>query len=47
MLLHHLGDLHPTEAWPYLRRMEREAIDAVLLEVFALVEDLPGGVDKN
>jgi hypothetical protein len=38
MLLHHLGDLHPKEAGPYLRRMEAEKIDAVLMEVYEVVE---------
>jgi hypothetical protein len=39
MLLHHLGDRHPDQAGPYLRRMETECIDRGLLEVFALVEE--------
>jgi hypothetical protein len=47
MLLHHLGDLHPEQAGPYLRRMEREPIDAVLMEVYELVDIPPGGVDQN
>jgi hypothetical protein len=38
MLLHHLGDMHPAEAGPDLRRMEQETIDAVLMEVYTLVE---------
>jgi hypothetical protein len=33
MLLHHLGR-HPEQAGPYLRRMETECIDQVLLEVY-------------
>jgi hypothetical protein len=37
MLLHHLGR-HPEQAGPYLRRMERETIDVVLLEVYERVE---------
>jgi hypothetical protein len=39
MLLHHLGDLHPAQAGPYLRRMEREPIDAVLVEVYEVIEE--------
>jgi hypothetical protein len=39
MLLHHLGDLHPEEAGPYLGRMEREPINAVLAEVYEVVEE--------
>jgi hypothetical protein len=39
MLLHHLGARHPDQAGPYLRRMERECIDAVLLEVYEVVEE--------
>ena len=38
MLLHHLGR-HPDQAGPYLRRMETEKIDAVLIEVYAVVEE--------
>jgi hypothetical protein len=38
MLLHHLGVMHPAEAGHYLKRMEREKIDAVLMEVYELVE---------
>jgi hypothetical protein len=39
MLLHHLGVMHSTEAGPYLRRMEREPIDAVLLEMYEVEEE--------
>jgi hypothetical protein len=39
MLLHHLGDMHPAEAGPYLRRMETEAIDAVVVEAYKVVEE--------
>jgi hypothetical protein len=38
MLLYHLGQHHLAEAGPYLQRMETEAIDQVLLELFTLVE---------
>jgi hypothetical protein len=36
--LHHLGDWHPTEIGLYLTRMETEAIDAVVVEAFEVVE---------
>ena len=39
MLLYHLGARHLPEAKPYLTRMERECIDAVLMEVFERVAD--------
>jgi hypothetical protein len=38
ILLHHLGNMHPTVAGPYLRRLEREKIDAALMEVYEVVE---------
>jgi hypothetical protein len=38
MLLHHLGDRHPTEVKPYLKRMETEEIDTVLMDAYELVE---------
>lgn len=37
MLLYHLRDFHLAAARPYLRRMETEAIDAVLMELFERV----------
>jgi hypothetical protein len=39
MLLHHLGNHHLAEAKPYLKRMETEEIDDVMMELF---ERLPG-----
>ena len=39
MRLYHLGQHHPEEVGPYLRRMETECIDAVLSELFEMVED--------
>jgi hypothetical protein len=39
MLLHHLGAQHLTEAGPYLRRMETECIDTVVMELFERVPD--------
>jgi hypothetical protein len=39
MLLHHLGDMHPTEIGPYLTRMETECITTVALEAFEGVEE--------
>ena len=38
MLLHHLGDMHPTEVGPYLTRMETEDIATVAAEAFEVVE---------
>jgi len=32
MLLHHLADMHPTEARPYLKQMEMEDIGTVAAE---------------
>jgi hypothetical protein len=39
MLLHHLADMHPTEATPYLRRMETECIGTVAAEAYEVVEE--------
>jgi hypothetical protein len=38
MLLYHLGQHHLEAIGPYLRRMETECIDAVLGELFEVVE---------
>jgi hypothetical protein len=38
MLLHHLGNDHLAEAKPYLKRMETEEIDEVVIELFERVE---------
>jgi hypothetical protein len=38
MLLHHLGNEHLAEAKPYLKRMETEEIDEVVMELFERVE---------
>jgi hypothetical protein len=38
MLLYHLGARHLDQVKPYLVRMETEGIDAVLSELYALVE---------
>jgi hypothetical protein len=40
MLLHHLGHDHLAEAKPYLKRMETEEIDEVIMELFERVDDL-------
>jgi hypothetical protein len=37
MLLHHLAADHLVEAKPYLKRMERECIDTVVMELFEQV----------
>ena len=39
MLLYHLGQHHLEEAGPYLRRMETECIDRVLVELFEVIEE--------
>jgi hypothetical protein len=39
MLLHHLGNDHLAEAKPYLKRMETEEIDEVVMELFERVDD--------
>jgi hypothetical protein len=39
MLLYHLGQDHLKAVGPYLRRMETEAIDRVLSELFEGVEE--------
>jgi hypothetical protein len=39
MLLYHLGQDHLEAVGPYLRRMETEAIDRVLSELFEGVEE--------
>ncbi len=39
MLLHHLADMHPTEARPYLTRMETEDIAPVAAEAYEVVEE--------
>jgi hypothetical protein len=38
LLLGHLGQQHMDQLRPYLKRMETEEIDLVLLELFQLVE---------
>jgi hypothetical protein len=38
MLIYHLGQHHLEAVGPYLRRMETECIDAVLRELFEVVE---------
>jgi hypothetical protein len=38
MLIYHLGQHHLEAVGPYLRRMETECIDAVLSELFEVVE---------
>jgi hypothetical protein len=47
LLLNHLADRHRAEARPYLRRMETEDIDAVVVEAYERIEDPSRGVDKN
>jgi hypothetical protein len=37
MLQHHLADMHPIEARPYLTRMEREDIATVAAEAYEVV----------
>jgi hypothetical protein len=39
MLLHHLGNDHLEEAKPYLKRMETEEIDEVVMELFERITD--------
>ena len=39
MLLHHLGDLHPSEVGPYLKRMRTEEIATVTAEAFETLEE--------
>jgi hypothetical protein len=39
MLLHHLGDMHPAEVGPYLKRMRTEDIATVAAEAYEVVED--------
>jgi hypothetical protein len=39
MLLHHLGDMHPSEVGPYLKRMATEDIATVTAEAYAVVEE--------
>jgi hypothetical protein len=38
MLLYHLGQQHLEEVRPYLQRMETECIDAVLNELYEMIE---------
>jgi hypothetical protein len=38
MRLHHLSAMHPAEVGPYLARMAPEAIDAVVVEAYEVVE---------
>ena len=38
MLLYHLSQDHLEEAGPYLRRMETECINRVLIEIFEVIE---------
>jgi hypothetical protein len=44
LLLGHLGQQHMDYLRPYLKRMERECIDRVLLELFELVEREDDGI---
>jgi hypothetical protein len=37
--LNHLAARHPGEAGPYLRRVETEKIDTVLLDVYDVVDE--------
>jgi hypothetical protein len=39
MLLHHLGDMHPEQVRPYLKRMETEDIATVAAEAYEVVEE--------
>ena len=39
MLLHHLGDMHPTEVRPYLKRMETEDIATVAAEAYEVIPE--------
>jgi hypothetical protein len=39
LLLHHLGDLHPSEVGPYLTRMATEEIETVIVKAFGVVEE--------
>jgi hypothetical protein len=39
-MLHHLGDWHPSQVGPYLRRMETEDIGTVAAEAFEVVEEV-------
>jgi len=39
MLLHHLGDRHPTEVRPYLKRMQTEEIATMAAEAYEVIED--------
>jgi hypothetical protein len=43
VLLNHLVAMHPAQARPYFTRMERECIDAVLMEMYEVVKE---GVDR-
>jgi hypothetical protein len=38
MLLHHLGNHHLAEAKPYLKRMETECIDTVVMKLFERID---------
>jgi len=39
MLLHHLGDLHPDQVRPYLKRMETEDIATVAAEASEVIHE--------
>jgi hypothetical protein len=39
LLLHHLGDMHPDQVRPYLKRMETEDIAMVAAEAYEVVEE--------
>jgi hypothetical protein len=39
MLLHHLGDMHPSKVGPYLTRVETEDIGTVAAEAYEVVEE--------
>jgi hypothetical protein len=48
LLLGHLAQQHPDEVGAYLDRMaSTEDIGRVSAEAYEVVEDPPGGVDKN
>jgi hypothetical protein len=39
MLLHHLGDRHPSEVRPYLKRMATEDIATVAAEAYEIIHE--------
>jgi hypothetical protein len=38
MLLYHVGQHHPDQVGPYLRRMETECISTVVVEAYEVIE---------